>query len=301
MAPNPAFEIRHVRYFLAAADHGSFRKAGIWLDVQESAVSRRIRDLEDRLGASLFQRHSGGVRLTLAGERFLDRVRHALRDIEAGAFDVAAIGQVKAGRIKIGTTPGAVSDFLVDLLRDYDRAHAGVRIDFLESDAAEQVAALRRQEIDVALAAGSGRWDGCEAMPLWSEPVFVVLHDKHHLADRTEVDWHHLAEERFIGDRVGQSGIGFGLQDRRHAAVDWPVIPVWSGRSDRAHLPLVALRRGVSLTCGAMIIPEFPGVVYRPIVGEKLPFSAFWLRSNDNPALRRLLAMARRQPHRAKK
>ncbi|WP_243395851.1 LysR family transcriptional regulator [Sphingomonas oleivorans] len=72
------FELRHLRYFVAAADHGSFRKAGAALGVQESAISRRIRDLEDRLGASLFHRHSGGVFLTQAGQRFLRQARRAL-------------------------------------------------------------------------------------------------------------------------------------------------------------------------------------------------------------------------------
>ena len=63
-------ELRHLRYFVAAAEHGSFRKAASALGIRESAVSRRIRDLEDHLGASLFQRHNGGVILTLAGQRF---------------------------------------------------------------------------------------------------------------------------------------------------------------------------------------------------------------------------------------
>ncbi|WP_244543597.1 LysR family transcriptional regulator [Bosea sp. CRIB-10] len=54
MAPSSSIELRHLRYFVAAADHGSFRKAATAVDVKESAVSRRIRDLEDHLGASLF-------------------------------------------------------------------------------------------------------------------------------------------------------------------------------------------------------------------------------------------------------
>lgn len=61
-------ELRQIRYFLAAAEHGSFLKAASALEIQESAISRRIRDLEDELGASLFQRHNGGVCLTLAGQ-----------------------------------------------------------------------------------------------------------------------------------------------------------------------------------------------------------------------------------------
>ena len=94
--------LRHIQYFVTAAEQGSFRKAATLLNIQESAVSRRIRDLEDRLGASLFHRHSGGVSLTVAGQRFLRRVRIALHQIEVGINDVAAIGRSEDGIIKVG-------------------------------------------------------------------------------------------------------------------------------------------------------------------------------------------------------
>ncbi|WP_372353406.1 LysR family transcriptional regulator [Rhizobium sp. BT-175] len=80
-------EIRHLRYFVAVSEHGSFRKAGAALDIEPSAISRRIRDLEDRIGASLFHRHSGGVSPTVAGQRFL---RYALA--EASSILATALG-----------------------------------------------------------------------------------------------------------------------------------------------------------------------------------------------------------------
>lgn len=81
-----AIEFRHLRYFIAAAGHRSFRKAGAALGVQESAISCGIRDLEDRLGASLLLRHSGGVHLTIAGRRFLllDLLTHRRHILETG-------------------------------------------------------------------------------------------------------------------------------------------------------------------------------------------------------------------------
>lgn len=54
----PSIELRHLRYFVAAAEHGSFRKAGGALEVKESSISRSVRDLEDEIGVSLFIRHS---------------------------------------------------------------------------------------------------------------------------------------------------------------------------------------------------------------------------------------------------
>ena len=71
------FELRHLRYTVAAADQGSFRRAALAMKVQESAVSRRIRDLEDEIGAALFIRHTSGVTLTQAGEVFVRHARQA--------------------------------------------------------------------------------------------------------------------------------------------------------------------------------------------------------------------------------
>jgi DNA-binding transcriptional LysR family regulator len=167
--------VRHLRYFLAAAEHGSFRKAALHLEISESAVSRRIRDLEDHLGASLFHRYHGGVYLTLAGQQFMGRARKALRQIDSGARDVAAIGRSENGRIKVGIFSSLASGFLSDLLRAYGKEHPSVRIEFIDGDPADHVSAIRQLRLDVAFITGTKQWSDCETDQLWSERVFAVL------------------------------------------------------------------------------------------------------------------------------
>jgi len=87
---------------VAAADHGSFRQAAGALGIQESAVSRRIRDLEDRLGTPLFIRSPGGVKLTIAGEKFVQRGRKALSEIRMARTEAFAIGRGSTGHLQIG-------------------------------------------------------------------------------------------------------------------------------------------------------------------------------------------------------
>ncbi len=87
-------KLHHLRYFVTAAEYGSFRQAGRALGIQESTISRRIRDLEDQLGASLFHRNASGVRLTIAGQKYLPQARTALQHIHAGAHDVAKRSRV---------------------------------------------------------------------------------------------------------------------------------------------------------------------------------------------------------------
>ncbi|MBS7590260.1 LysR family transcriptional regulator [Ancylobacter defluvii] len=72
------FLLKHWRFILAAAEEGSFRRAADRLGVQQSTLSRRIRDIEDAMGATLFARSHAGVRPTFAGRRLLGPAREIL-------------------------------------------------------------------------------------------------------------------------------------------------------------------------------------------------------------------------------
>ncbi|GEC15803.1 LysR family transcriptional regulator [Nitrobacter winogradskyi] len=286
-------ELRHLRYFIAAAEHGSFRKAGVARGVQESAISRRVRDLEDELGASLFNRYNGGVRLTFAGERFLSRARQIIRNVGHGAEDVASIGRSEDGRVRVGIYSSIASGFLAELLRMYEDKHRSVDVEMIEGNPSEHVAAIREFKLDVAFLRGSRAWADCETVYLWSERAFAVLPDNHALAKREEIQWQDLTGQAFI---VSDSAPGQEIYDylvlRMADLGRHPDIRVqYVGRDNL--LPLVALGRGLTVVSEAMTAALFPGLCYRPIAGEILRFNAVWSPKNDNPAFRRFLSLAR--------
>jgi len=286
-------ELRHLGYFVAAAEHGSFRKAGVAIGVEQSALSRRIRDLEYHLGATLFHRHNSGVSLTFAGHRFLRRARQILRNLDEGLQDIASIGCAEHGRIRIGIYSSIASGFLADLLRAFAQHHPQVQIDLVDDNPSEHVMAIRQLRMDAAFMTGERNWPQCEMVPLWAEGVFAVIPNGHPLAQHEEVQWRHLADERFI---VNEAAPGQEVHDylmQRLAAFGYhPEIVVQHvGRENL--LPLVAFNRGLTVVGEAMTAAQFPGICYRPITGEVLPFSVVWSPKNDNPALRHLLELAR--------
>lgn len=286
-------DLRQLRYFLAAVEHGSFRKAASSVGVQESTVSRRIRDLEDHLGASLFIRHNGGVRLTVAGQKYVQHARKALRQIGQGAKDVAAIGRSEEGRIRIGILSSMASGFLFDLLREFDKEHGAVRIEFIDGEPADHIAAIRQMKLDVAFITGTMRWLDCEAQHLWSEGVCVVLPAEHRLTQKDEVAWQDLAHERFIvSDAAPGQEIHDYLVQRLADLGHHPEIDLQYVSRDNL-LSLVAVGRGLTVMSEAATAAQVPGIAYRPIVNEILPFCAVWSPSNDNPACRRMLSLAR--------
>ena len=286
-------ELRHLRYFVAVVEHGSFRKAGAAVGRSQAAISRSIAKLEDEIGASLFHRHTWGVSQTYAGQRFLVHARRVIRTVGEGAREVASAGRSEKGRVRIGIYSSIASGFLAELLEVYGRRHSAVRIEVADGNPAEHVAAIRQLNLDVAFITGTRDWPDCERVLLWSERVFVVLPDHHALANREEVVWRDLADESFI---VSETAPGQEIYDhlvRRLADLGrHPEIQVqYVGRDNL--VPLVALGRGLTLVSEAITVAHFPGVVYRPILGEVLPFSAVWSASNDNPAFRRFLSLAK--------
>lgn len=285
--------LRHLRYFVAAAEHGSFRKASKVLGVQESTISRQVRDMEDWLGSSVFHRHSSGVSLTVAGQRLLSRARRVLRYVNESADIVGAIGGVRDGHLRVGIYSSLASGFLVELLRRFAERHSGVQVEVADGNPSEHLATIRQLQLDVAFLTGTSEWPQCETAYLWSERVFVVLPENHMLATKEEMHWRDIAHENFI---VSDAPPGQEIHDYlvqrvadlgRHPKIQSQFV----GRDNL--FILVALGSGLTVTSEATTAAQIPGICYRPIVGEVLPFSAVWSPKNDNPALRRFISMAR--------
>ena len=288
-----AIELRHLRYVVAAAERGSFRRAARTLNIQESAVSRRIRDLEDEIGVALFIRHHSGIKLTDAGHRFLVRARRALSQVGHAAIDAGSRGRGELGTVRIGIFTSLASGFLSDLLRAYVGANPHVRPDVIEGGPSEHIAAIQRHHIDIAFLTGAPAADGCDIVHLWNERVLVAMPTEHDLAAEKEITWAHLRDRHFI---VSENDPGPEIHDYllkhlvdlgHHPSVERHRV----GRDNLIHL--AAMGQGLTLVHEAAGAAEFPGVVYRPLAEEILPFCAIWSPQNDNPALRRLLSLAK--------
>ena len=292
--PSPALTLISVSQALLVGEYLSFRRVATVLGVRQSAVSRRVRELEDELGVSLFERHHAGVRITNAGVRFLQEARAALLQLDQAVKTATAAGSGTIGQISIGILSSIGTGYLRDLIEVYRSRHPEVGIQVLESASADNVAAVRKRQLDVAFIMDATDASGCETLPLWTERIFVVLPEHHALCERKEIEWADLRKEHLI---VRQSEYDRALCDRLTRRFPDPnrgsMQKLNVGRDTLMHL--VAMGLGISLTTEATIATSFPKVVFRPIArnDELLQFSAAWLPHNDNPALRRFLSLAR--------
>lgn len=280
---------------LLVAEHLSFSRAAQVLGVRQSAVSRRVRALEDELGVSLFERESGGVRVTEAGRRFFDRSRAGLAEIDFAIRSAGNAGCAGEGAVRIGILSSLSVGFLRDLLVRFREEHAAVAVDILEGSTREHIAGINERRLDIAFVAGEPQAPRCDVALLWQARVFIALPDGHPQAEATEVCWDGLKDERFILSREapGPEIHDFVIQRLASLGFSPSVERYHVGRETLMHM--VALGFGISVMSETGTATQYPGVVFRPLPADQdlLPYSAVWLPGNDNPALRRLLSLAR--------
>lgn len=130
--------MRPLRYVLAASEQTSFSAAADALGMKVSSVSRRVRNFEDAIGISLFERTPSGVRLTDGGRRFLDDIVPVLQMAEAILQRAGAAGRVEEGTVRVGIITTLAGGFLRELISSYRQRYPGVALVILDGGRRDQ-------------------------------------------------------------------------------------------------------------------------------------------------------------------
>ena len=147
------FTLKQLRYFEAVARHGHFGRAAEACAISQPALSVQIRELEEALGAALFDRMPRQVRLTGFGEKCAQQVRAILREVD-GLGDLArTAGDPLVGRLRLGVIPTIAPYLLPTLIRDLDRTHAGLDLHVRETITPRLIKELAEGRIDTAIVA----------------------------------------------------------------------------------------------------------------------------------------------------
>ncbi len=173
------FDIRQLRYAIAAADHGSFYRASRTLGVEQSTLSRAILKLERVVGSRIFNRSRAGVTMTIAGARFIRSARPMVANADRMVTAMRAAGQGRAGGLKIGHNNAVSAGHLRATMLGWRHAHPDVELDGVEADRGALLAELDTEEIDIAILVGDAGYDGFQHEVFWSERVMVALPDSH--------------------------------------------------------------------------------------------------------------------------
>lgn len=159
-------ELRHLRYFSALADELHFGRAAQRLAISQPPLSVAIRQLEDAVGARLFERNSKEVRLTPAGLALRESARRLLRQVDEMALQARDIAAGTSGRLRVGFVGSMLYRGLPQALRAFQTSHPRVRVSLSEMNSAEQVMELLHDRLDLGFvhvrsAACRGWSSGC--------------------------------------------------------------------------------------------------------------------------------------------
>lgn len=279
-------ELRHLRYFCAVAEHGSFTGAARQLNVSQSGVSGQVRDLEKELGVNLFRRKQREVTLTPEGSVFFHEAREILiRADRAVELAVRASSGV-SGTLTVGLCGPATAVFLPKLIRKFRKQFPGVTVALRELNTSEQITALLNGDIDIAFTRGIS----AEAKALLGheffvrEPLVVALPKGHPLASEQTIPLNQLARERLIlYFRDGSPELFDSIVAMCKKAKFSPRI-VDTPRSWQSILTMVEVEEGLAIVPSSVQYLRSDNVIFRPLRDKRCKVNAIlaWRRNESS-------------------
>ena len=287
-------ELRHLRYFIAVAEEGSFLTAAQRrLNTSQPSLSRQIRDLESEVGVRLLERQARGVVLTDAGRVFLDHARLALSQVEAATNGARRIAQPQKPTLSMGFMVGLEVMWLPHLLRILREEEPEIEVTLTSQSSPELALALTRGKLDIAFLRPEKGTAGVTFKLLAKEPLIVVLPADHRLASRKRIRPQDLVREIYVSSARTSPVLHAVIQDYA-SKVGIVLKAKYEGENISSAMSLVASTGGVTLVPLYAQNMLAPNVVARALDGHAPTVDLIlgYNQANSSPLLCRLLSRA---------
>jgi LysR family hca operon transcriptional activator len=286
-------ELRHLRYFIAVAEEGSFSNAAERrLHTAQPSLSRQIRDLELQLGVKLLERKARGIELTAAGQVFLDHARLVLVQLDAAGDAARRAEQPERPGFVIGFIPGQEVVWLSETLRIVREEAPGIDITISSLSSPELANALMQNRMDVALLRRETQSSGLAFKFLIKEPLVVMLPAAHRLAKHKTIRPQELSRESFIAGSTKLAPVLKSTVKEYAARTGITLNQKYDAENISGGMSLVASTGSVTLLPLYVTNMLVPSVVARPLRGEPptIDLMMGYKKSNTSPLLMRFLS-----------
>lgn len=280
-------ELRHLRCFKVLAEELHFARAAERLHIEQSPLSRTIKELEDELGVLLFDRDRRGTRLTQAGQVFLQDARRLFATLDQARENVRAVSEGYRGTLRIAVSDGAIDPRLSTFLAKCRQEEPEIEIRISEVPLAEQLRGLRGGDFDFGLAHTDFVNDGIIAEPLWRDPLVAVITTRHPLLAHKAIPLDALSRYPLVMcDPQVCEGYSRELTRLLRLMEGEPTI-VDHVASMEMMMTLVAAGYGVGFTSATRTTTcRHPDIVVRPLAVDTAVLTTYLLRlSSANSAL----------------
>lgn len=193
-------ELRHLRYFIAVAELRSVRAASEQLHVTQPAISRQIQDLEEAIGAALFERTPRGLTLTPAGDAYLSEARDILARVDGANRLARRIASGVQGHLRIGFVENAAwSGIVSHALSAFEQAAPDVALELTPMNTPEQLDALAAGRLDGGFCYRFGALpEGIGSVHVLDQNVVLAVPEAWPHGNAGPVAAHELAGKPFI-------------------------------------------------------------------------------------------------------
>ncbi|MFT0869494.1 transcriptional regulator CynR [Pseudomonas sp. CAM1A] len=189
---------RHLQYFLAVAQHHSFTRAAAALHVSQPALSQQVRQLEESLGAQLFDRSGRATRLTDAGEVYLRYAKRAEQELLEARRAIHDVGDLSRGSLRVAVTPTFTTYLIGPLVEAFHARYPNITLNLREIAQERMEELLQADELDVGIAFDEVHNQDIDSRPLLVETLALVVGRAHPLATARSIGPQALNDESLI-------------------------------------------------------------------------------------------------------
>ncbi len=191
-------DLRHIRAFLAAARIGNFTRAATELHISQSAFTVQIRQLEDALGVTLFDRSKRRVALTSAGRELLVPLERLVIDAEAIVSRTRQLAGLRRGVVSLAVLPLVAAQFVPEAIQKFRRRYPGVSVQIRDVVAGRLIEAVKKEEVDFGIGTCPRADRELRATPLIVDSLCAFVTRAHLLAREESVTLKELATQPLI-------------------------------------------------------------------------------------------------------
>jgi DNA-binding transcriptional LysR family regulator len=209
--------------FLSIAQRGSFQRAAAHLNLSQTAISHRMRKLEDELGVKLFARTTREVTLTRAGIEFLPKAQKAIGELEQSFDELKQQGAKRHERLDIACLPAFAIHYLPPILRTFRKKHPSIEVRIFETLSAAIAELVGSGEVEFGLSMiQTNRWD-LDVETIGEAPLALACPAGHPLAQKRAVTWKELRDTPLIrvGTKTAIRSIIDDTMSAAHLAPNW--------------------------------------------------------------------------------
>lgn len=288
-------ELRQLRYFVAVAEALHFGRAAEKLHISQQSLSAQIKQLENELGTSLFERTTRRVHLTLAGQVLLKEVRVAFNHLAIGVENAQRAGRGEIGRLIVGYHSTTLYNIMPSTVHRFREEYPDMEVVLKEMPPHSIEEGILSGQIDVG-------FSGFLMTPfsevayeiVYRDPLAVALPKGHPLEKCANVPLAALANEPFVMYSQAHKPAAFDqLLELCQNAGFSPRI-VQEAESETAVLSLVATGVGVAIATMSLQSIRSDQVVYRPLVDPSIDikFVIIWKHDNLSPLVKSFVQTA---------